>query len=52
MEPLQVIYNFKTLEAMMMGTAIHNEQYLSSGLEVRYQLFIGINCYQAIFVIK
>jgi len=52
MEPLRTEYNFDSIERMFKDTVYYREQYLSNGLEVEITMFIGINTFQAIFVIK
>lgn len=52
MNPLQIIYNFNNLETMLRNTVLYREQFLNNGLKVDYVLYIGINEFQAIFVVE
>jgi hypothetical protein len=50
--PLEVTYNFKCLETMLRSCVLYREQFLNNGLKVEYKLYIGINEFQAIFVVE
>lgn len=52
MNHLVVEYNFQTIEAMFRDTVRFREQYLSNNLEVEIKMLIGVNNFQAIFVIQ
>lgn len=52
MDPLQITYNFNNLETMLRNTVLYREQFLNNGLKVDYVLYIGINEFQAIFVVE
>lgn len=52
MNPLQVTYNFQSLETMLRNCILYKEQFLNNGLKVDYVLYIGINEFQAIFVVE
>ena len=52
MGPLEVIYNFKSIETMLRSCVIYREQFLNNGLKVEYKLYIGIDEFQAIFVVE
>lgn len=52
MNPLQITYKFKCLETMLRSSVLYREQFLNNGLKVEYKLYIGINEFQAIFVVE
>lgn len=52
MNPLQITYKFKSLETMLRSSVLYREQFLNNGLKVEYKLYIGINEFQAIFVVE
>jgi len=51
MQPLQVTYNFQSLESMFRETVRYREQFLNNNLKVEITMYIGINSFSAIFVI-
>lgn len=51
-DPLTVTYKFKSLETMLRSSVLYREQFLNNGLNVEYKLYIGINEFQAIFVVE
>lgn len=51
MKPLQITYNFQSIERMFKETAYYREQFLKNNLTVEITMFIGINTFQAIFVV-
>jgi hypothetical protein len=52
MQPLQVTYNFQSLESMFRETVRYREQFLNNNLQVEITMYIGINTFQAIFVVE
>lgn len=52
MDPLTVTYKFKSIETMLRSCVLYREQFLNNGLTVEYKLYIGINEFQAIFVVE
>jgi hypothetical protein len=49
--PLEVTYNFQSLESMFRETVYYREQFLNNNLKVEITMYIGINSFSAIFVI-